>query len=87
MGFLGNNDFARVDNGIIGQWKELFGEREIEQITVEETVTGRKLTCRFKPIKGADLEGKGVIQLPEKIQQALQTKKGALVVVKPLVEA
>ncbi len=85
-GLLGGNDFARVDTGILVQWQELFGDKKIEQITIEETVAGRKLVCKFKPMKGSDLEGKGIIQLPEKIQQALQIKKGALVVVKPVVE-
>jgi hypothetical protein len=84
--FLGNNDFARVDTGLIVQWKELFGDKKIQQIIIEETVAGRKLSCKFKPMKGSDLEGKGAIQLPEKMQQALQIKKGALVVVKPVVE-
>ena len=37
-------------------------------------------------MKGSDLEGKGAIQLPDKIQQALQIQKGALVVVRPVVE-
>ncbi len=87
IGFLGNNEFARVDSGVIARWDELFGDKQIDQITVEETLTGRRLTCKFKPIKASELEGKGVIQLPDKIQQALQIKKGALVVVKPVVEA
>ena len=85
-GFLGSNDFARVDTGMIAQWTEMFGDKQIKQIIIEETVAGRKLSCKFKPLKGSELEGKGVIQLPEKIQQALQVKKGALVVVKPVVE-
>jgi hypothetical protein len=87
MGFLRNNEFARVDSGVIARWEELFADKQIDQITIEETLTGRRLTCKFKPIKASELEGKGVIQLPDKIQQALQIKKGALVVVKPVVEA
>ncbi len=86
-GFLGYNEYARIDNGVIARWMEISGEERFEQVIIEEIESGRKLTCRFKPMKGADQEGKGIIQLPEKIQQALQTKKGALVVVKPVVEA
>ena len=85
-GILGYNEHARVDSGLIAKWTELFGKKQIEQVIIEETVSGRKLTCKFRPIKGEEFEGKGIIQLPERIQQALQTKKGALVVVKPVVE-
>lgn len=85
-GFLGYNEHARIDSGIIARWTEISGEKQFEQVIIEEIVSGRKLTCKFKSMKGAGQEGKGVIQLPEKIQQALQTQKGALVVVRPVVE-
>jgi hypothetical protein len=39
------------------------------------------------PIKDSQLEGKGVTQIPEKLQQTLQTKKGALVLIKPVVDS
>jgi hypothetical protein len=85
-GFIGSTEFARIDSAVIARWKELFGDKQIDQITIEEVATGRKLCCKFKSAKGSDLEGKGIIQLPDKVQQALQTKKGALVIVKPMVE-
>jgi len=84
-GLLGSPDGARVDTGIIARWIELFGDKEIKEITVEETVLGKKIQCRFQAIKDSHLDGKGVIQLPDKLQQALNTKKGALVMVKPVV--
>ena len=85
-GFFGNPDFVRVDRAIIAQWKELFGDKEIKEVIIQEIITGKKVRCKFQPIKDSNLEGKGVVQLPEKTQQALLTKKGALVVVKPVVE-
>ena len=85
-GLLGSPDGARVDTGIIARWSELFGDKEIKEITIEETVLGKKIQCRFQAIKDSHLEGKGVIQLPDKLQQALSTKKGALVMVKPVVK-
>jgi hypothetical protein len=85
-GLLGSPDGARVDSGIIARWTEMFGDKEIKEITVEETVLGKKIQCRFQAIKDSHLEGKGVIQLPDKLQQALSTKKGALVMVKPVVK-
>ena len=44
------------------------------------------MRCKFKPLKDQKLEGKGIIQMPEKAQLTLQTKKGALVMVKPVIE-
>ena len=85
-GFLGAPDFVRVDRAIISQWTELFEGKEIKEVIIEETATGKKVRCAFQPIKDSNLEGKGIVQIPEKAQQMLQTKKGALIVVKPVVE-
>ncbi len=85
-GFLGTPDFVRIDRAIVAQWKDLFDGKEIKEVIIEETRTGKKVRCFFQPIKDSDLEGKGIVQIPEKAQQMLQTKKGALVVVKPVVE-
>ncbi|MGA3060622.1 MAG: hypothetical protein ABSD92_09670, partial [Candidatus Bathyarchaeia archaeon] len=70
----------------ISQWKEMFGKKEIKEVTVEETVFGKKILCKLQPIKDSQLEGKGVTQIPEKLQQVLRTKKGALVLIKPVVK-
>jgi hypothetical protein len=86
LGFLGTTECLRLDNALISQWKELFGEKEITEVIVQEPVTGKRIKCRFQGIKDSNLEGKGVIQMTDKMQLALETKKGALVVVKPVVE-
>ncbi|MFB3889468.1 MAG: hypothetical protein ACE14S_08245 [Candidatus Bathyarchaeia archaeon] len=83
---LSSEETVRVDSSVIAQWKDLYGYTQIDEVQVEDTRTGRKTTCKIKPIKDSKLEGKGIIQLPEKVQNALQTKKGALVTVKPLTE-
>jgi hypothetical protein len=85
-GLLGNPDYVRVDSIVISQWKEMFGKKEIKEVTVEETVFGKKILCKLQPIKDSQLEGKGVTQIPEKLQQVLRTKKGALVLIKPVVK-
>jgi hypothetical protein len=85
-GFLSTPDFVRVDRAIVSQWKELFDGKEIKEVIIEETTTGKKVRCAFQTIKDSNLEGKGIVQIPEKAQQMLQTKKGALVVVKPVIE-
>jgi hypothetical protein len=83
---LGSQDTVRVDSTIIAHWKNLYGEKRIEEVQVEETRTGKRMRCKFKPLKDQKLEGKGIIQMPEKAQRTLQTKKGALVMVKPVIE-
>jgi predicted regulator of Ras-like GTPase activity (Roadblock/LC7/MglB family) len=83
---LGSQDIVRVDSTIIAHWKNLYGDKKIEEVQVEETRTGKRMRCKFKPLKDQKLEGKGIIQMPEKAQLTLQTKKGALVMVKPVIE-
>jgi hypothetical protein len=83
---LGPQDIVRIDNRIISQWKREYCGRKIEEVEVEETCTGKKLRCKFKPTKDSSFDGKGIIQMPQKTQLTLQTNKGALVLVKPIIE-
>jgi hypothetical protein len=85
-GLLGSSDVVRIDSALVARWKSMFGDKKIEEVQVEETSTGKQMRCRFKPTKDPKLEGKGVIQVPEKAMQNLQTRKGALVIVKPIIE-
>ena len=84
-GLLVNPDIVRIDNQAILQWKELYGDKEITEVDVE-TLNGQTTRCKFKPIKDSKLEGKGIIQVPQKIQLTLQTSQGELVMVKPVVD-
>jgi hypothetical protein len=84
-GLLVPSDTVRIDNAVIIQWKDLYGDKEIEEVDVE-TLNGKTTRCKFKPIKTSKYEGKGIVQMPEKIQLTLQTAKGELVMVKPVVE-
>jgi predicted regulator of Ras-like GTPase activity (Roadblock/LC7/MglB family) len=84
-GLLVPSDTVRIDSAIIAQWKDLYSDKEIEEVDVE-TLNGNTTRCKFKPIKDSKHEGKGMVQMPEKIQFALQTTKGELVMVKPVVE-
>jgi hypothetical protein len=81
---LAASDTVRIDSAVIQQWKDLYDKRKIEEVDVE-TLNGHMLRCKFKPIKDSKHEGKGIIQLPQKIQQELQTSKGELVMVKPAI--
>jgi len=84
-GLLVNSDTVRIDNEVILQWKDLYGDREITEVDVE-TLNGQTTRCNFKPIKDSKLEGKGIIQMPQKIQLTLQTSQGELVMVKPVID-
>jgi hypothetical protein len=81
-GLLVPCDIVRVDSEVIAKWHDIYGDKEITQVHIE-TLEGKAIICRFKPIKKSSHNGKGIIQFPEKVLQALQTSKGKLVIVKP----
>jgi hypothetical protein len=84
-GILVSQDTVRIDKEVIEQWEKLYPNKRIEKVDAE-TLNGKTTRCKFKPIKDSKYEGKGIIQMPEKIQLTLQTKKGELVMVKPVIE-
>ena len=81
-GLLVPCDIVRVDSEVIAKWHDIYGDKEITQVHIE-TLEGKAIICGFKPIKETSHNGKGIIQFPEKVLQALQTSKGKLVIVKP----
>jgi hypothetical protein len=84
-GLFAQSNVVRVETAVIQQWKDLYGnDRMIDEVEVE-TLNGQTIRCKFKPIKDAKHDGKGTIQLPQKIQLILQTSKGELVMVKPVI--
>jgi hypothetical protein len=84
-GLLVPADTVRVDSKVISKWNNLYDGKEISQVNIQ-TLDGKTTTCKFKPIKEAKNSATGIIQIPEKILQALQTSKGKLVMVKPVIE-
>ncbi len=84
-GLLVPSDTVRIDKAVITEWNDLYGDKKIEEVDVE-TLDGKTTRCKFKPIKDSKHKGKGIIRMPEKIQLALETAKGELVMVKPVVE-
>ncbi len=83
-GLLVPCDIVRVDSEIIAKWHDIYGDKEITQVQIE-TLEGKAIICGFKPIKETGHNAKGVIQFPEKVLQALQTSKGKLAIVKPVI--
>jgi predicted regulator of Ras-like GTPase activity (Roadblock/LC7/MglB family) len=84
-GLLTPSDTVRIDSNIIQEWNDLYEGRTIEEADVE-TFGGKSTRCKIKPIKESKLDGQGKIQIPSKVQLALDVKKGELVRVKPAVE-
>ena len=84
-GFLVPSDTVRVDTQVIAQWKELYGDKKINEVEVE-ALNGKTTRCKVKPIKKSKDAGKGYIKMPEKIQLTLEIATGELVTVKPVVE-
>jgi len=84
-GLFASSDTVRVDCDTLSQWTELYEDKKIEEAMIE-TFGGKSVRCKLKPLKNSKLEGKGVIQIPEKIQQMLNVGKGELVRVKPVIE-
>jgi predicted regulator of Ras-like GTPase activity (Roadblock/LC7/MglB family) len=78
------SDTVRVDKDVVAKWKDLYGDKNITQVNVE-TLEGKAVICKFKPMKKADGNAKGIIKIPEKILQVLQTGEGKLVIVKPII--
>jgi predicted regulator of Ras-like GTPase activity (Roadblock/LC7/MglB family) len=85
-GLLVASDMVRVDADVVAKWSDLYDNMEILQVNVE-TLEGKSVLCRFRPIRDSDGKAKGVIQIPERIIQTLGTSEGRLVMVKPVVPA
>ena len=84
-GLLVPADTVRIDGEVMAKWSDLYGNKQILMVNIE-ALDGKKTTCKVKPIKAAKNSSKGVIQIPEKILQNLQTEKGKLVMVGPAIE-
>lgn len=84
-GLLVPADTVRVDRETLLQWQSLYEDQKIKEVEVE-TFPGQSTRCKIKPIKDSKQEGKGIIQMPQRIQQTLEVRKGELVKVKPIVE-
>jgi hypothetical protein len=84
-GLLVQSDTVRIDSAMLSQWEELYKGKKIEKIEIE-TFDGKRTTCKVRPIKDSKYDGKGKVQVPEKIQSTLEIKKGELVRAKPIVE-
>jgi hypothetical protein len=79
-GLLVASDTVRIDSTVLSGWQEACG-KQFTDVCIE-TLEGKTMTCKFKPQK----DGKGTIGIPGRILQALESEKGKLVMVKPVIE-
>ncbi len=84
-GLLVPSDTVRVDSETLANWENAFEGKKIEYVEIE-TFDGKTARYKVKPIKDSKYAGKGIVQIPEKAQLALEIKKGELVKVKPVIE-
>ncbi len=82
-GLLVPSDTVRIDTETLSQWERLLDDVKIGEVDVE-TFDGKSTRCKVRPMKDSKYEGKGIIRMPEKIQNILQIRKSELVRVKPV---
>jgi hypothetical protein len=78
------SDTVRIDKEIIDKWNEIYEGNEIKMLLVE-SINGKSTQCKYRKIKSSKHTGKGIIRIPEKIQSILETSKGELVTIKPII--
>ena len=84
-GLFTSSETVRIDDELLSKWKEMYDNREVEQVEIA-TFGGKSVRCKVKPIKDTKFEGKGLVQIHEKVQSTLEISKGELVRVKPVIE-
>lgn len=76
-------DTVQVDPPLLTEWSKLFNGKNINEIEVE--TFGEKTTrCKVKEINDPNLQGKGIIRIPERVCKVLEVNKGEPVKIKPV---
>lgn len=76
-------DAVQVDPQLLTEWSELFSGKNINEVEVE-TFSGETTRCKVKEINIPNLQGKGIIRMPERVCRTLEVNKGESVKIKPL---
>jgi len=76
-------DTVEIHQEILKRWSEIFDGQGINKVEIE-AFSGKTAECKVKAINNSNLEGKGLIRIPEKICQILEVKTGELVRIKPI---
>ncbi len=83
-GLRPRSDTIRIDKELIANWKAIYPNKKIEKISIQSS-SKKSASCKFEPIKDAHYHGKGLIQMPEKIQRSINVARGGLVSIKPVI--
>lgn len=76
-------DTVQVDPPLLTEWSKLFNGKNVNEIEVE--TFGEKTTrCKVKEINDPNLQGKGIIRIPERVCKVLEVNKGEPVKIKPV---
>lgn len=84
-GPLAHSDTVRIDKETLARWKNMLEGKEIEYVEIE-ALNGKTAKCKVKPIKDSKYIGKGIVQIPQKTQLILETKKGEPVKIRPIID-
>jgi hypothetical protein len=83
-GLMVASDVVRLDGEVIDEWHSLYENKQIREVQIQ-TLEGRTTSVKLKITKENEGNSKGIIQIPDKILQALHINKGNLVIVKPVI--
>lgn len=76
-------DTVQVDPSLLTEWSELFNGKNVNEVELE-TLSGEMNRCKVKEINDPDLQGKGIIRIPERARRMLGVHKGEEVKIKPI---
>jgi len=76
-------DTVQVDLPLLTEWSKFFNGKSINEIEVE-TTGGETTRCKVKEINDPNLQGKGIIRIPERVCKSLEVNKGESVKIKPV---
>ncbi len=77
-------DSAEVDQTLLKDWSKSFRGKTIDTVQIQAPA-GKTTQCKVKAID-EELEGKGLIRIPDKTIKRLGVKEGALVRVEPIIQ-
>lgn len=76
-------DTVQVDPPLLTEWSKLFNGKNVNEVEVE-TFGGETTRCKVKEINDPNLQGKGIIRIPERVCRTLEVNKGEPVRIKPI---
>ncbi|MGD6805712.1 MAG: hypothetical protein ACQCN4_01985 [Candidatus Bathyarchaeia archaeon] len=84
-GLLVPSDTVRIDGEVIERWRDIYDGKQLNAVILE-TLEGKTVTCKVKPLKDSRANARGIVQVPERLMSALNIDKGQLVMVSPSVK-